>query len=257
MERIERLLSKIQNPQLSCELRKLFGELHSYAFIDSLTGLNNRRYFDDQLEVELERAKKKEQALSILFIDVDNFKAVNDRLGHPIGDQVLRDVAAKMKENLRRVDLITRFGGEEFAVILPGSDKGQAASIAERIRKAVEDGIFLGQKLTISCGVASFPAHATDSASLVLLADRAMYCAKATSKNKVMIAGQFQFMMAKKATLGYLTDREKPVSIWVEEKFFPVHSWKQIGKDPLCFLAQSNRELLFLQKRPDGWFLME
>jgi two-component system cell cycle response regulator len=257
MEKIEKLLSQIKNPELALELRKLFEELIQSALTDSLTGLYNRRYFEQLLTVRLERAKQEESPLSVLFIDVDNFKSINDRLGHPIGDQVLRQVASLMQKHLRQVDVITRFGGEEFAAVLPDADDEQAMCVAERLRKAVAEGTFLGQRLTVSCGIASFPTHATDSASLVMLADQAMYHAKAASKNKVVIAGQFELSRGKKATLGYLHTRQRPASIWTEGQFFLIKNWRQIGHDASCYLAQTDKGPIYLHRRGESWFAVE
>ena len=256
MDKMEKLLSQIPDPKLAAELRQLFSGVFQAALTDCLTGLYNRRYFEHRLAQELERAKQEEKMLSIIFIDVDNFKSVNDRLGHPIGDQVLKQVASLMKKNLRQVDIITRYGGEEFAVIIPEANDEQAMLVAERLRKAVEEAAFLGQKLTISCGIASFPNHSIDAISLIMLADQAMYCAKKTSKNKVVITGQFQ-NLGKKATLGYLHDKETPVSIWTRDKFFLVRDWKRIGKDSPCFLASTDKGPIYLHKHNEGWFLVE
>ena len=142
VKKAEQLIAKIEDPQLALEVRQLMGELIEAAFTDPLTDLYNRRFFEYKLQQVLELSKEKQQQFSVLFLDLDNFKAVNDRLGHAYGDHVLKHVSALMSDNLRAQDLIARWGGEEFAAILPETNTQHAIIVAERIRKAIADHSF-------------------------------------------------------------------------------------------------------------------
>jgi diguanylate cyclase (GGDEF)-like protein len=159
------------------------------ARIDGLTGLANRRACEDQLAVELARAERFGGPLAIVITDLDDFKEINDRFGHPAGDVVLREFARTLEDGIRDVDLAARWGGEEFVLLLPGTDLDGAALVAERIRRALESRLVLapdGQPIpvTASFGVAAYP---DDSSSQALLAaaDGALYEAKRAGKNRV------------------------------------------------------------------------
>ena len=159
------------------------------ALIDGLTGLSNRRHCDESIAQELARAARFGGPVGFVIADIDDFKAVNDRNGHPTGDEVLRAFATTLRETVRDIDVPARWGGEEFAVLLPGTDEDGAALLAERIRVAFEarplmsaDGEPL--QVTASFGVASFPEAATP-AELVEGADAALYEAKRAGKNRV------------------------------------------------------------------------
>lgn len=152
---------------------------------DSLTGLLNRRAFDERLDLEIHRAQRYKRPLSLLFIDIDHFKLVNDRHGHVVGDEVLRAMATILRNGLRATDAACRYGGEEFAAILVETDKLEALSIAERIRIAAENTKLeqLGQSTTISIGISSL--HPEDMAiDLIQRADDSMYIAKKNGRNK-------------------------------------------------------------------------
>ncbi len=174
---------------------------------DGLTGLYNRRYFDEVFEVEWRRAQRAGHSLSLLLIDIDHFKALNDAYGHPEGDSCLRIVAQCLRDNLQRPgDMVSRYGGEEFAAILPASEPAGAHAIAERIRLAVKSltipnaGSSVSPHVTISVGVGSqTPSSATNSggdgtdpecspAALVRAADAALYFAKANGRNRTETA---------------------------------------------------------------------
>ena len=173
------------------------GEL---AILDRLTGTHNREYFMKRLIQELDRANRFQFPLSLLMIDIDNFKAVNDSLGHPQGDAVLKIIAKLIRKEVRIIDLVGRYGGEEFIVLLPetgiGEDAASAAgatTVGERMRQAVEEefrGLQKPLNLTISVGVVvrRFPQdRAMDQRELIRLADEQLYRAKATGKNKVCV----------------------------------------------------------------------
>ena len=171
---------------------KLRETLHRQSIIDPLTGMFNRRYMDETLKRELSRAERKKAPLSLIVLDLDHFKAVNDIHGHNAGDHVLKSVAKKITDNIRDGDLACRFGGEELVLILPECDVTVAMQRAEKIRAAIDSldlrhgGVTLG-KVTASLGVAGFPQHGRDATALIHTADQAMYCAKETGRNRVVL----------------------------------------------------------------------
>ena len=166
--------------------------LFRLATVDGLTGLFVRRYFDQRIDEEVLRAERFENVFSILMLDLDDFKSVNDTRGHAAGDRVLRETARVMRARLRAFDIAARYGGEEFVVLLPRTSTEEARQVAERVRSAVEghaiDGVTGALHVTISIGVATFPGHALDPAQLVKSADKALYQAKAAGKNRVVTA---------------------------------------------------------------------
>jgi len=161
---------------------------------DSLTGLFNRQSFDETLDREINRAKRHGKDLSILFFDLDDFKEINDSLGHQAGDEVLKQVAKIILNKKRSEDFAARYGGEEIVIILPETGKIDALVLGERIRQKIEkmELDYKGHtvKLTISGGLASFPVNATDSANLLKCADNALYRAKGSGKNNISFFSQ-------------------------------------------------------------------
>ncbi len=175
-------------------LGRMNAELSTLASTDALTGLPNRRQFDATLHKEWYRALRDATPLSLLMIDVDRFKPLNDRFGHPVGDRFLACVGQAIRNNVRRAsDMAARYGGEEFAVVLPGTGAAGALEIAEVIRRAVADAdtsgiVEGGYPLSVSIGVAATVALAGGgSASLVHSADSALYQAKRNGRNRVEI----------------------------------------------------------------------
>jgi diguanylate cyclase (GGDEF)-like protein len=162
--------------------------LHVFAYTDKLTELYNRRFFVGKILNEMKKVRHNEFGISLLMIDVDNFKLVNDTYGHSAGDLVLKEIADIIKLNIRSKDTITRFGGEEFAIILPETNKEKAIVVAEKIRNLVGSHIFKfdqdKRNITVSIGVVSV-SEKVDTQLLVDLADRALYKAKEI-KNKVV-----------------------------------------------------------------------
>ena len=163
----------------------LFAQIQQQALTDGLTGCYNRRSFEMQLERDLHLATRLRQPLSLIMLDVDNFKQVNDTYGHEAGDQALRTLADCLREELRGVDSAARFGGDEFAVILPQADLEGARLVGERLRARIEqtDGEF--GSISASFGIATFPLHASSRDTLVVAADRALYSAKHGGRNRV------------------------------------------------------------------------
>jgi diguanylate cyclase (GGDEF)-like protein len=185
---------QLKNPKV-IEM-KLFERERDSAYRDMLTGLYNYRLFLDHLQREAFRADRYSKPLSLLMIDVDHFKNYNDGNGHEDGNQALREVASLITGSLRKTDFAARYGGDEFALILPATPKTSAQLIAERTREIVDRHEFVNQdalsggELTISVGVATLPADAADANELVRHADRALYLAKAAGKNQVRLYGQ-------------------------------------------------------------------
>lgn len=159
---------------------RLLEHVQKLAELDGLTAVANRRTFETVLERELSRARRTGDEVGLVFIDVDRFKELNDTHGHQAGDELLRRVGRLLVENSRDFDTAARYGGDEFALVLPGSSVADAFDVAERIRGVLGD-----LDATLSLGVASFPLHADDAASLVQAADEALYESKRTGRNRV------------------------------------------------------------------------
>lgn len=156
------------------------------AEIDGLTGAYNRRYFNETIEaVVAQTVLNPRNALSLIILDIDNFKRYNDTYGHPAGDTLLKRVSGLIMEAVREEDIVARYGGEEFAIILRDCDNRLALQIAERIRRSIEVGAELNSTVTVSLGVATLPEHAMDGKNLIEYADRSLYSAKNSGKNKV------------------------------------------------------------------------
>jgi diguanylate cyclase (GGDEF)-like protein len=190
------LLEAIAN-QLGLAIRhtQTFDELRRGSQHDDLTGLGNRRLLRIRLQDELHRAERFGHAASVLAIDIDYFKVLNDRHGHPTGDASLRKLAGLMTRNLRRIDTIARIGGEEFVVLLPQTNLDAAAQVADKLRSIVQSTEFPGGDdqpggmLTVSVGVATLRTDET-GADLLLRADAALYEAKERGRNCVVTASQ-------------------------------------------------------------------
>jgi diguanylate cyclase (GGDEF)-like protein len=168
----------------------LFAQMQQQALTDALTGCYNRRSFEMQLERELQLATRLQQPVALLMLDLDCFKQLNDSAGHEAGDEALRKLAACFRQELRGVDTAARFGGDEFALILPQAYSEGAQVVAERVRKSIERIEIPGAgHLSASIGIASFPLHAASRTGLVTAADSALYHAKRTGRNRVATFG--------------------------------------------------------------------
>lgn len=167
------------------------------ATIDSLTGVLNRRAFMERIEVEVHRSNRENLDLSLILVDIDHFKSINDKYGHQVGDRVLQRFAEQLSKPSREYDFVGRYGGEEFVICLPGSNKNQALSVAQRMRKMVEDMKVMlpyglqSIQITASFGVASFRLGFDDTVDLLTArADEAMYRAKVEGRNRVCVANE-------------------------------------------------------------------
>lgn len=164
-------------------------EKERQARTDTLTGLLNRRAFDEELTVALARAKRYGRPLALVMADIDHFKRINDNFGHPFGDRVLREFAQMLREESREVDIVARIGGEEFAVVVPEIDTAQAAVFAERLRQATESIVIRDAELRASYGVASTNDSDYSGSALIQDADAALYQAKQNGRNRVELSG--------------------------------------------------------------------
>ncbi len=191
VEDAERLQPLANAAAIALQNARLFGEVQRLATTDGLTGIYNRRHFFELAESELNRARRFGHPVSAIMLDIDHFKQVNDTYGHAVGDQVLRVVAKRCGESIRDIDVLGRYGGEEFAVILPSTDLPGARTMAERLRRSVADAPVPTDKgdltVTISLGVASNAQDDGDVAALLNRADAAMYAAKQAGRNRVAV----------------------------------------------------------------------
>jgi len=167
--------------------------LRTQSIRDPLTGLYNRRYLQEILEREIRRAVRSDQPLGILMLDLDHFKKFNDTYGHEAGDSVLREAATFLSKNIRAEDIVCRFGGEEFVVILPTATLEASKSRAERLRAKIRELTVLhhGESvgaISVSVGVAAVPQHGTSSKEVLEAADAALYRAKNAGRDRVMVA---------------------------------------------------------------------
>ena len=171
----------------------LHSSTRAMADSDALTGLLTNRAYHERLEAEFRKAQTSRRSLSLLIVDVDNFKGINDSYGHPVGDEVLRRVGGLIRQQARRNDLCCRYGGDEFVVVMPETIKSDAAVVASRIRKAIEEQTFVFDNrripATVSIGAASYPQDVTSKAALIKAADDALYAAKQDGRNALRVFG--------------------------------------------------------------------
>jgi diguanylate cyclase (GGDEF)-like protein len=170
------------------ENSKSFETTLTKSHTDSLTGLWNFGYFQYRIDEELSKSEEEKLPLSLMMIDVDDFKKFNDSRGHLNGDSALRHISGILKENCRKIDIVCRYGGEEFAIVLPNNGKQEAAILGERIRKAIAEKSILESSFTVSIGIASFPQDCLNKVNLIEKADQALYKAKDSGKNVVILA---------------------------------------------------------------------
>jgi two-component system, cell cycle response regulator len=189
MLRIKALQDELddKNRELEAANRKL----RKLSITDGLTGLFNHRHMHEQLHEEFERSRRSEDPIAVLMMDLDRFKQVNDTYGHPTGDVILYETARILRDSAREIDMIGRYGGEEFMAILPGTDESEAARFAERVRQRVADHVYRDEstevQMTTSAGVASYPGASVDAPDdLIKFADQALYQAKESGRNRIV-----------------------------------------------------------------------
>jgi len=192
-ELVARLRLHLKIKRLQDELREKNQALARESMTDAVTGLRSRRYVSEVLAIEVLRARRYHAPLTVLMADLDHFKRVNDRYGHPTGDAVLRFVCELLRSRLRATDVAGRFGGEEFLVILPQTDREGGAALAECWRQTLDEGALHlpgGKRVraTVSIGVARFAPPMERAEDLVRAADEALYAAKAAGRNRVEVA---------------------------------------------------------------------
>lgn len=171
-----------------------YAEILKHASMDALTGLNNRRQFDIRLRQEVSASKRKDTPLCCMMIDIDFFKQINDTYGHPVGDHILKEFAQLLKAEIREYDFASRYGGEEFCILLPDTDLDEAAAVAQRLREVVEKEYNISESeapkmvsITISIGLSKFEPDTQNPYELYKIADQALYKAKTTGRNKVVV----------------------------------------------------------------------
>ena len=166
---------------------KLIDVLKDEAMHDGMTGLLNHKFFEKRLDEEIERSNRYNETMTLLFLDLDNFKRINDTHGHQYGDYVLKITASIIQDNVRNIDIVSRYGGEEFSVVLVNADKKVSLKTAERIRKEIENFKFnqnnIKERLTISIGMGEFPSDANNKEDIIKYSDSKMYIAKKDGKN--------------------------------------------------------------------------
>ncbi|HDP69794.1 MAG TPA: diguanylate cyclase [Actinobacteria bacterium] len=172
--------------QMSKKRKEDHDRLEHLSMVDRLTGLYNYGYFIDRIEEEKERADRFGSKLSLIMLDVDFFKPFNDKFGHEKGNTLIKEMTKIINEQVRVVDVVARYGAEEFAIILPNTS-GEAAEVAERIRRAIEEADFEGEKMTLSAGVATYPTDADDELDLIDRADQALNLSKTNGRNLVSV----------------------------------------------------------------------
>jgi diguanylate cyclase (GGDEF)-like protein len=165
-------------------------KLRAMANLDGLTGIFNRRYFETRFPEKLAEASRYGGGLSVLIIDIDKFKSINDEFGHLLGDEVLKQVSAVLKPKLRKIDLLCRYGGEELVIVAPATTGRNAQDFAEKLRKTIAQYPFPGipRPVTVSIGIAEFPLHGRTRDELIRSADEALYRAKTEGRNRVITA---------------------------------------------------------------------
>lgn len=272
------LLSDVE--ETLARLRHEIERLQHLILTDELTGLYNRRYLEVRLEEELNRARRFSRPFSLLFLDLDDFKSVNERYGHPAGDRLLVEFGQVLRENARAMDVVFRYGGEEFILLLPETGLEDALEVAQRLQRQVGERSFLEGCLaiTFSGGVASFPADGTDGETLVERADVALRAAKARGKNRILAAtrrdagteevaasspeiGQEPAEpppVQRLAVPGFRQGNLLPASFWSGKRLFRVRAL--LAHEPAGspeaerYLFQTDRGLQRFERRDGQWY---
>ncbi len=193
-QEIELLEALADFAAVGIENARFVEKIKHLTIIDDVTGLYNSRYLHTLLETEISRALRYNSPFSLIFLDLDHFKLVNDNYGHLVGSRLLREVGQLLRFNLRTIDWTVRYGGDEFIIILPRTGKKEAVLVCQRLRKVLNETVFfekenLNIKITASFGIAGFPDDAQDKEALIKLADQAMYQVKNSGRNGIAVAG--------------------------------------------------------------------
>ncbi len=193
MLRIKRLQDQLD--EKNRELEFVNKKLRKLSITDGLTELFNHRHVHELLHEEFERSKRSGEAIAVAMLDLDRFKQVNDTYGHPTGDVILYETANILRETAREIDMVGRYGGEEFIIILPGTEEEEAAHFADRVRQAVLEHVYRDDStevnMTVSGGVASYPSPGIDHPDLLIKnADEALYVAKESGRNRIVRASE-------------------------------------------------------------------
>lgn len=178
----------MEQAEIAIENSQAFEDTLAKAHTDHLTSLWNYGYFHYKLDDEIKKTEMEKTMLCLMMIDVDDFKLFNDAKGHLSGDNALKELSSVLKSTCRRTDILCRYGGEEFSLILPATTKKQALRLGERIRKAIQKTAILDNNFTVSIGISSFPHDATEKIKLINKADNALYQAKAKGKDCIILA---------------------------------------------------------------------
>jgi diguanylate cyclase (GGDEF)-like protein len=191
-----RLLTRlIDQASIALERALLIEQVSNLAITDELTGLFNAHYLDETLERELRRCRRYDSPLALIFLDLDRFKEINALHGHPAGSACLVELTAIMRKSVRDVDILVRYGGDEFVVILPETSVRTAYKVSERLRRSIRRHVFCGNsrlkvQMTASIGLAGYPDHAKTKQDLIKKADESMYRAKAAGGNRIYLASE-------------------------------------------------------------------
>ncbi len=233
-----------QQIEMAITIAGLFEEVKAQAVTDGLTGLYNRRYFEEYMKKEVTRALRQKQTFSVIGLDLDHLKEINDKYGHAYGDLAIRTVAEVLKRNARSIDTAARMGGEEFNVILPGVDSNGAMAAAERIRKALEEEKLetIGH-ITASVGVATFLEHSDNIEDIMELTDQAMYQSKRNGRNRVTMAKPITETSWQEIAINTFTDILSKHNVPLDRNFADAlkekltHPQNEVPKDALYSVA--------------------
>ena len=284
-ERFERVLELIYD--LLEELRSEFQAVRRDSVTDPLTGLANRRVFERRLEEEVSRARRYGHPLTLVLMDIDHFKRYNDVYGHRAGDEVLRHLGWLIGQEIREPDVVSRYGGEEFALLLPETDIAGARRLVERLRRRITNDARI--PLTLSFGLAEFPSHADDVNGLLQAADEALYAAKDAGRDAVCGAGEDRTdrprqepkpaatqparrrgetasaehpadpAEGRRVAVGFHLEDGRPVTLWRDRRVLRILevSAEEVspGETPRAYHVQTPEGAYRLVRRDDGWYL--